>query len=399
MRIALVGDFPLRPERIAGGVEAAFVYLVRGLVALDDLDVHVLTLGQPARDGPAPPPVPGASFHVLPPFPRFELARNFRTYQERIDARLATIAPDVVHAQGATDHAYVALRSGYPTVITVHGVQGEDYKHQPTVLKRARKRLYGALIERYNLRHTRHLIAIGRYVSDYFAPLFRPDVRVHLIPNAVDDAFFRLERRAAGGRILFAGRVNRRKRPLDLVRAFAAVARDVPGAELRLAGDLDGEPATVAELRSSVAAAGLEGRVRLLGSLAEEELRREFAAADLLALSSGQETTPMVIAQAMAVGMPVVATRVGGVAEMVEQGKTGLLVEVGDVDGLADSLRSLLQDRGLATAMGEAARAAALRAYRADVVASRTRDVYRSMLSGTRTGDEIGPGRAARGAA
>jgi len=379
IRVALIGDFPSRPDRLGGGVQAAFVYLVRGLVEIDDLEVHVLTFGDPAADATLPPPVPGATFHRLPPFRRFEFARDFRSYQRAIDAVLATIEPDVVHAQGATDHAYVALRTGLPVVITVHGVQGEDRRHQPTLATRLRKRLYAATIERSNLRHTRYLIAIGRYVTDYFAQVLAPDVRVFRIANAVDASFFGLDHRPSGGRVLFAGRVNRRKRPLDLVRAFARVAPLVPKAELRLAGDLLSEPDTVAELRRSIVDLGLADRVQLLGSLAEAEVLAEFAQADLLVLPSGQETTPMVIAQAMAVGLPVVATDVGGVAEMVEVDRTGLLVEVGDVDGLAAAMARILNEPATAAAMGAAGRAVALASYTQAAVSAATADVYRTM--------------------
>jgi len=379
IRVALIGDFPSRADRVTGGVQAAFVYLVRGLVDIEDLDVHVLTFGDPATWDALTASVPGATFHRLPPFQRFEFARNFRTYQRTIDALLGGLGPDVVHAQGATDHAYVALRSGIPVVITVHGVQGEDRRHQPTLSTRLRKQVYAATIERYNLRHTRYLIAIGTYVTDYFAPLLAPEVRVFRIANAVDQSFFELDHRPVGGRILFAGRVNRRKRPLDLVTAFARIAPVVPKAELRLAGDLLGEPETVAEVRRVIDASGIAGRVHLLGSLSEAEIRAEFAQADVLVLPSGQETTPMVIAQAMAVGMPVVATRVGGVAEMVDDGRSGALVDVGDVDGLADAMARILAEPATAAAMGAAGQAIARADYTQAAVSAATAEVYRIM--------------------
>ena len=87
----------------------------------------------------------------------------------------------------------------------------------------------------------------------------------------------------------------------------------------------------------------------------------------------------MVIAQAMAAGKPVVASRVGGVAEMVSDGETGFLYEVGDVRKLADSLVRLLQDDSLRAKMGQAGKLKAEANYRASIVAQRTFQVYQDV--------------------
>jgi glycosyltransferase involved in cell wall biosynthesis len=384
MKIVMVGDYPLDSTRIWGGVQSASAYLARELGRIDGVDLHLVTLGGANQVGERQAEGDRATLHVLPYFPRFELARNFRTYQARLNSVLAEIQPDVLHAQGATDHAYVALRSGYPTVITVHGVQSEESKHQGAFLNRARKRVYGLLIERYIMRRTRHLIAIGRYVSNTFARMLRSDAQVHHIPNAIDSSYFNLahDHAFAGETILFAGRVIQRKRPLDLVRAFAQLARQIPTAQVRVAGEYSSDQAYADALRGVIREAGLGDRVQLLGKLTEDAILREFANCDVLALPSAQETTPMVIAQAMAAGKPIVATPVGGVPEMVSDGETGYLVGVGDVPGLAAALSKLLQDSALRARMGEAGRAYAAANYRAESVARRTYEVYHCVLNG-----------------
>ena len=381
IRVAMVGDYPLNGTRIWGGVEAAFAYLVRELARLDDVDLHVVTLGNPASLKVVENGHAGATLHMLPPIPRFEFARNFQTYQGRLNQKLAEINPDLVHAQGATDHAYAALRSGYPTVITVHGIQSEDRKHQGTFLKRARKLIYGLLIERYNLSHTRHLIAIGRYVANYFRKTLRPDANIYFIPNAIDERYFQLAEQGNGGTILYAGRVIRRKRLLDLVRAFAQIAPQIPSAQLRVAGEFDSEPGYANQVRRAVTDAKIGDRVQMLGGLSEQAILQEFATCDVLALPSVQETTPMVIAQAMAAGKPVVATPVGGVAEMIQDRETGFLVTVGDTNRMADALLCLLGDLQLRARMGQTGRQFAIENYRAVNVAGRTRDVYSRIVA------------------
>lgn len=385
MRVAIVGSYPLDSSRIEGGVQSAFAYLVNGLRQIDDLDLHILTFGGRSLRQPDRLEQEGVTIHLLPPFPRFELAKNFRTYQAAFNRELVQIRPDVVHAQDATDHAYVALRSGYPAVITVHGVRREDGKYVGSWRVRLRNAIYSLLIERSIMRNTRHLIAISRYVTAYYSKLVRPDVQVYHVPNAIDATFFELANKANGAEaaasstILFAGRVIPRKRALDLVQAFARIASQAPSAQLRIAGEYSSEKEYAGTICQVIQNAGLAGRVHLLGPLSEAEVLAEFAACDVLALPSAQETTPMVIAQAMAAAKPVVATPVGGVAEMVSDGETGCLVNVGDIDGLANALLCLLQDRSLRARLGRAAYQFAAENYRADAVARRTFDVYQKI--------------------
>lgn len=380
MRVAIVGDYPFDSTQIWGGVQAAFAYLVKGLSQINDLQVHVLTFRGYDWTGPDRVEQDGITLHLLPLFPRFERARNYRTYQSILNKKLAQIQPGVVHAQGATAHAYVALRSGYPTVVTAHGIRREDSKYDSSFGRRVRGYFDSLVIERYAMRHTRHLIAISRYITDYFASWFKPDIQVYHIPNAIDSNFFDLTKTSGGQTVLFAGRVTPLKRVLDLVKAFAKIAK-VPSAQLRIAGECSSEGAYVESIRGFIQKANLEDRVHLLGALPEDAVLREFAGCDVLALPSAQENLSMVIAQAMAAGRPVVATPVGGIPEMVSDGETGFLVDVGDVDGLADALLRLLRDPSLRARMGQSGRKFALENYRADAVARRTYEVYQRIAA------------------
>lgn len=381
MKVAILGDYPLDITQIRGGVQAAFVYLAKALSQIDGLRVHILTFGDPEPTESPEIQRNGVTLHLLPPLPHFERARNYRTYQAMLREKLARIRPDVVHAQDATAHAYVALRSGYPTVVTAHGIRREDGKYYGSFGRRMRNYFDSWLIERHIMRHTQHLIAIGHYVTDYFALQLRPDVQVYYVPNAIDESFFDLTDTSDGRTILYAGRVMPRKRVLDLVRAFAKLVRQMPAAQLRIAGEYHSEASYVETIRDFIQSAKLEGHVHWLGSLPEGAVLAEFARCDVLALPSIQETTPMVIAQAMAAGKPVVATPVGGVAEMVRQGETGFLTRVGDTDGLADTLLLLLRNPSLRMRLGQTGRKIAVENYRAEVVARRTFAVYQRMAA------------------
>lgn len=381
IRVAMLGPYPMDGMRVQGGVQAAFTYLVKGLARSNELDLHVLTLKPGTYTGPKVIERENYRIHLLPVYPRFERVRNYRTYQSLLDAELAPIQPDLIHAQDAASDALVALRSGYPAVITVHGIRWEDGKHYSSLNKRMRVYFDSFFTERYAIQNTHHLIAISHYVTSYFEKLMRPDVSVYYVPNAIDESFFHLSRSENGQNILFAGRVIPRKRVMDLVRSFAQVHSQAPSARLRIAGEITTEPEYVAAIRQWVHQSDLDRYVDFLGPLSEASIFHEFESCSVLVLPSAQETAPMVIAQAMAARVPVVATRVGGVGEMLgENSERGLLVKVGDIDGLASAQLRLLRDPELRAELGQKGRVFAEENYHIDSVARRTLEVYRQIV-------------------
>lgn len=147
------------------------------------------------------------------------------------------------------------------------------------------------------------------------------------------------------------GRLGEQKAPLDLLAAFMPVAESRPEAHLVFVGD---GPLS-ADLEQAIARAGLTGRVHLTGLRRDvPELMRAF---DVFALASRWEGLPRVFPQAMAAGLPIVATRVDGAPDAVTPGENGWLVEVGDTRGMAERLRALATSPETARRMGAAGQA------------------------------------------
>jgi glycosyltransferase involved in cell wall biosynthesis len=168
---------------------------------------------------------------------------------------------------------------------------------------------------------------------------------------------------------------------MDLVRSFAQVHEQLPDAHLHIAGETHTEPAYVESIRQWIKQSKLDGYVHFLGSLPEEAIFQEFSNCSVLVLPSAQETAPMVIAQAMAAGKPVVATRVGGVAEMVgEDTSRGFLVNVGDINAFSTAVTNLLQNPDLQSKMGQNGRAFAQENYHLKSVARHTNEVYHRIV-------------------
>jgi glycosyltransferase involved in cell wall biosynthesis len=235
--------------------------------------------------------------------------------------------------------------------------------------------LAAGLTERHTVRRAMHVIAISPYVARYYGD----DLRGHVyeIDNAVAPEFFQVRRRPEQGRFLYAGRISNGKGLFELLAAVAHNRGVV--SQLVLAG-----AAQDSEYKARVAAeaARLEiaEKVTFAGLLDDGALLEEFGRATALVLPSHQETAPMVVQQAMAAGLPVIATTVGGIPDQLDHGVTGWLFAPGDVAGLAALVGKAATDVAEGARLAEAARRIATERFQASAVAAATIAVYRSIL-------------------
>lgn len=367
MRVALVGPYS-EPGRPAGGVESSFVNLLTGLAAFGDLELDVVTF----TDGPASPKVPGVNdvpVHRLPAPQRLNNLTFYRARRRALRQALDQLRPEIIHAQSALGYGYSCLKEArhIPVVVTVHGIARETRKLLTDSRDRFRA-LAGVAVERYCIRHARYLMQPTTYPQEYFGHEIRG--RIFEVGNAVPDSLFAIEPTPEPGHVLFAGALTPAKRVHDLID----VAARVPNAILRIAGGTR-DSRYAAALADRVREQGLENRVTLLGPLSSEQMRDEYRRASVLVVPSAQETSPMAIAEAMAAGIPVLATRIGGIPHLVEEGCTGFLVEVGDTDALARRLSELLDNEDIRRVFAAEARSRADR-FRPAAVAARVHAVY-----------------------
>jgi glycosyltransferase involved in cell wall biosynthesis len=374
LRLALITDHPEDNEKVDGGVQAVTRYLVDALLQHRELELHVISFRY-GNEKPKRIEANGYIRHLLPGA-RLGTLTGFWKDQKTLQDCLSAVQPSVVHAQGAGHDGIVAVRSKYPAVITIHEIMTEEAKYRVGHADRARHRLLNMLSERYCIGCGKHTILISPYVAEYFQE--RLSGARYFIPNPIADSFFSIRRNEDPCRVLFAGRLMPRKGVMDLVRATSIVAKST-SIELILAGSLDDGP-YVDQLRRAAADSGIGSLMRFRGLLNEDELREELARCAVLVLPSYQETAPMVIIEAMAAGVPVIATNVGGIRYQVKDEDTGFLIAPGDVNALSERLIALLASRSLRESFGTAARSFASEDYRADKVAAKTIDVYRQML-------------------
>ena len=307
----------------------------------------------------APPgsPLEDETFRLAPPFrPRlldglaYHLALPFRTARE-----LRRFRPDAVVVQGAHEAAAVLLgralaRSPARVVLDVHG----DWRTATRLYGSPARKLLNPIADRLASTAVRRADAV-RTVSDYTTGLVR---EAGVEPAAVFPAFMDLEpflerppaplpaRPAA----LFIGVLELYKNIDGLAEAWRIAAPRIPDAELRIVGR--GPRAGL--VRGLVDE--LPGQTSWRESLSSEEVARALDEATVLVLPSRSEGMGRVIVEALCRGRPVVASRVGGIRDLVRDGENGILVEPGDTEALAEALVHVLSDSELAEQLAAGSR-------------------------------------------
>jgi len=240
--------------------------------------------------------------------------------------------PDVIHAHGAlfagiaAKHLWTAKR--IPFVLTEHS----------TAFGRGLIRAWQERIIREVMHEASGLVAVGKALARLLEP-YAAGKRIEVIPNFIDTNFFappKEPRRENEGqfRVLSIGYLTPKKGMDVLIEAFAAAFSDDRSALLDIAGDGPER----CRLEMLARARGVEEQVRFLGSLSRSEVRDTMWRANAFALASRVETFGVVLIEALATGLPVVATMAGGPEDIVDE-RVGSLVRVGDVGAFAGALR------------------------------------------------------------
>lgn len=353
------------------------VNLVEGLSNRPDVEPIVVSLPT-ALDAPRVAETSGVPVYYLPGSQRLTSVTRHRSNRRVLRVLLRTLDVDVVHAQDALAYGYVCLKEGSaPVVVSVHGIVREELRHVADLPSRIRTAIFAVSLERYCVTHALYLTQPTRYPERYFGD--RIHGKIVDVGNPISDRFFDVSREPVSGRVVCAGAVIPRKRLHDLIQALAVARSSTPAVHLRVAGATP-DARYLESVRQRIHAYGLESVVTFLGPLSPDELVAEYRAASLCVLPSGQETSPMVIGECMAMGVPVVATAVGGVPDLIDDRLTGFLVAPGNVAEMGRRIAAVLADDVLASRLGEAGRQKAEREFRAAAVASSVVGVYRQAM-------------------
>ena len=244
----------------------------------------------------------------------------------------------------------------------------------------------GAFLDREIARLCHHVIAISEFIKDGIISTAGVTAdRVSVLSNIVDVQTFTPEPTESRRlEILFVGRIAEEKGLLTLVRAMPAVLRALPDVKLTVIGADQGgteRGSYVRTCKEQVSRFHLNSHVRFGGEVANHDLPAYLRRARLLVVPSiWEEPCGLVVLEGLACGIPVVASHVGGIPELIEEGRTGLLVQPGDPDALAKAIIRALSDDRLLSSAARAGPARVSQNHTWEGMAQRLETLYRKLV-------------------
>jgi glycosyltransferase involved in cell wall biosynthesis len=344
VRFAFLTSTPLSPTE-GSGTFVAIDGLVRGLARLG----HAVTIR---------PLTTRTGFHT---FDRFFY-----------NAKVALAPPTADVTIGVDLDGFLwARRRRRPFVVMLKGIIADELRNERGLVRQLLA--VQACWERSNTARADRVVVPSRYSAAVAREVYDiPHAKLAVVPEPIDLADWRRRfAEAAGGRatrptVLSVARMYPRKRLEDLLRAAAILRARIPDLQVRIVG----EGPESARLRALHRELGLADAAVLLGEVTRRTLAVEYTSAHCFCLPTVQEGFGLVFAEAMAAGLPVVACRAAAVPEIVEDRRTGLLVDPRSPGQLAAALETLLTDRKLSEEFGRAA-AQRVEAYGLEPVARR----------------------------
>jgi glycogen(starch) synthase len=324
-----------------------------------------------------PPPFPLTTDNLL----AWTMAFNHTLTRAALRASRSA-SYDVVHAHDwLVTHSAVTLKEhlGVPLVATIHAT--EAGRHQGWLPEQHNRTIHS--VEWWLAREAVRVIVCSRYMRwEVDRLLDLPAARVDVVPNGVDDRRWRAQPRAVaaarrrfagdGPLLGFAGRLVYEKGVQHLVSAIPHLRRRHPGLRLVIAGDGPYR----AELQAGAAELGIGDAVRFAGFMGEPHLPAVLGATDATVIPSLYEPFGMIALEAAAAGAPIAVSATGGLAEIVEPGRTGVTFPHSDPEALAAAVDSLLSDGTSARRMARDARVMVAERYGWPAIAALTATTY-----------------------
>ncbi len=300
------------------------------------------------------------------------MARSFFRLRKAIAER----SPDIIHS-----HLYLpdilsrlAAPRSCALMTTLHGQ--DPWWREPYRWRSRGKRW---LDRSTGLARQVRYISVSKQVYDVASEaLAIPSSKHRIIHNGINLSKFPAEQRQAHARpiIVQVGRFYPEKGHMTSLKALAIARQSMPDLHLRLVG----EGPLRKELEQEVVRLGLTTSVTFAGL--RDDVQAELASADIFWMPSEREGLPLACVEAMASGLPVVASAVGGLPELIEHARSGILVQAGAAQDLAKRTVELIEDRELAEHFSRNARATVERSFSLDMTVTRYEQAYRDLLQG-----------------
>ena len=350
MNIVQVGPYPLSADCIRGGVESSVFGLTNELAKSHVVDVF---------DYPRLAGKDTVERQGLLTIHRYNNPGRYN--QDAIDRGkemlrdIVALHPDIVHIHGTGNLSGALYNHG-----VLHVEKMNALRKHPSL-----KHLYQLIVQSRAefevLNKAQHIIVDTEYVSKQIEQLHaRKKINnlpwMYVIPQGIQSQYLSLSSMPIKAPVILSvGSISQRKGHLFLIKSFEKVHSKIPTSRLIIAGSL-AEETYLAKMREEIKKYRLQDSVDILTNIPQEELLQHYQTASIYALHSQEESQGIALVEAMAAGLPVVSTAVGGIPYVVKDEESGLLSEYGDIDSFANNVIRLLGNKNLRDKMAQSAR-------------------------------------------
>ena len=379
IKVAMLYSLPLN-EIIYAGSKIYEDRLTYHLSHRGDIELHIITIGKESRqikkDNLIIHTIKKRKFISIPFFHPLLLWK--------IKCKTMEIDPDIVHAiSTGFFYSTVAafLRNRYPTVLTAYGIVAKEREYYKEEYKKIYQHIFSVfhlINERYVLSKIPNIIVQTSSIKNIISKWTKS--KIHIVPSGIEyEKIKKMQSQTLLNEspdIFFVNNFTKIKGVAILIKAIPIVINATPNLSVCIAGSGPQEN----ELKALVKKLNLEVHVKFLGFISEEDKYQYYKACKIVVVPSRWDCQPFAPLDAAASGKPVVASRIGGIQDTVDDGKTGFLFESENIEDLAEKIITLLKDEGLREGMGRAAKENA-KSYDWKKIAERTVEVYKEVIT------------------
>ena len=380
-RVVQIGPYPQSADCIRGGVEAS----VYGLAQEQgkSMDVHVFDMPRMEMNNVVKREGNVIVHRYNNPGKR---QASVSLQVGKMIQEIKALNPDICHIHGTGLFAWLMYRGltkeKLTVIVTVHGLIRVEKRNQLKArfsLKRFAQYLYQGAVEKRLLRQLPIAIVDTEYVKQMISRYpIRRKPRMYVIPQGINKDFFSLNCSQESRILLSVGAMGSRKGHLISLEAFERLRQEGIDAELIVAGTI-AEQTYYDRIIQFVGGSDYKDSIHVKINLPQQELQELYEKAHLFVLHSEEESQGIVFAEAMATGMPVVSTNVGGVPCVVRHNISGLLSEYGDVQLFKENIKAILENKKMWQSMSMESKRYA-EAYQWQVINKKIVELYQSIL-------------------
>jgi glycosyltransferase involved in cell wall biosynthesis len=311
----------------------------------------------------------------FPNFFPYDSLTWYRSLRKRIKQKVNMINPDLIHVHGIEKgFGLCALDVQFPSIASIQGLYKEIRKVDPSI-----RGTLQSPIEKYVIKKSKNFGCRTEWDSGIIKSQ-NPEAKIYFMPELINKVFFKKKwAPTKSKRLVFVGSLNKRKGVEVLLKALFIIRKRIPEIMLSFIGS--GSKKYVTKLKKQIEYMSLTKNVSFEGVISSEEIAEIHLKSDIFVLPTYIDNSPNSLAEAMAIGMPCIATNIGGIPSMIEHGESGFLFDLEDHNQLAGLVIKLLDNLKLSKEFGLKAHQKALEMNSESNVVEQTAKVYNEIIN------------------